>query len=110
MAAVQAHVRKGDLVEVTSGKDKGKRGRVLRLLLKKDRVVVERIAMVKRHMKPSQKYPNGGIVEKEGSLAISNVRVVCPKCDATRRLRNLLSGETKSRVCAKCGETIEVAN
>jgi len=68
-----AHVRKGDMIVVIAGKDKGKRGKVLRVLTKKDRLVVERIAMVKRHTKPSQKNPQGGIVEKEGSIHVSNV-------------------------------------
>ena len=67
------HVRKGDLVVVIAGKEKGKRGKVLRDLNKKDRVVVERINMVKRHTKPSQKSPQGGIIEKEGSIHVSNV-------------------------------------
>jgi large subunit ribosomal protein L24 len=67
------HVRKGDLVVVIAGKEKGKRGKVLRILNKKDRVVVERINMVKRHTKPSQKTPQGGIIEKEGSIHVSNV-------------------------------------
>jgi ribosomal protein L24 len=67
------HVRRGDTVAVIAGKEKGKRGKVLRILNKKDRVVVERIMMVKRHTKPSQKQPQGGIIEKEGSLHVSNV-------------------------------------
>jgi large subunit ribosomal protein L24 len=60
-------------------------------------------------MKPSQKHPNGGIVEKEGSVALSSVRIVCPKCDAPRRTKAEFRGEDKLRVCAKCGETIEAA-
>jgi large subunit ribosomal protein L24 len=68
-----AHVRTGDLVVVIAGKEKGKTGKVLRILNKKDRVVVEGLQMVKRHTKPSQKSPQGGIVEREGSIHISNV-------------------------------------
>jgi large subunit ribosomal protein L24 len=99
-----AHVRRGDLVAVISGKEKGKRGKVLRVLNKKDRVVVERLMMVKRHTKPSQKVPQGGIVEKEGSIHLSNVALWCEKCAAPRRSGvkfNEAGG--KLRVCKKCG-------
>ena len=75
------NIRKGDLVVVIAGKDKGKRGKVLRILNKKDRVVVEGLQKVKRHTKPSQKSPQGGIVEREGSIHISNVAL----WDATER-------------------------
>ena len=68
-----AHVRQGDLVVVIAGKEKGKTGKVLLLLTKKDRVVVEGLQKVKRHTKPSQKSPQGGIIEREGSIHISNV-------------------------------------
>jgi len=68
-----AHVRQGDLVVVIAGKEKGKTGKVLRILSKKDRVVVEGLMIMKRHTKPSQKSPQGGIVEREGSIHISNV-------------------------------------
>ena len=68
-----AHVRQGDTIVVIAGKEKGKTGKVLRILNKKDRVVVEGLQMVKRHTKPSQKNPQGGIIEREGSIHISNV-------------------------------------
>jgi large subunit ribosomal protein L24 len=104
------HIRKGDTVIVVAGKEKGKRGRVLRLLTKKDRVLVERVMMVKRHTKPSQKHPHGGIVEKEGSLEISNVRLYCPKCEKPVRtgIRMRDDGK-KQRLCKKCGEVFEAA-
>ena len=76
------HVRKGDTVVVIAGKEKGKRGRVLRVLTDKERVVVERVNMVKRHTKPTQANPRGGILDKEGSLALSNVALWCGKCGA----------------------------
>jgi large subunit ribosomal protein L24 len=104
------HVRKGDTVVITSGKEKGKRGRVLRLLTKKHRVVVERIAMVKRHTKPTQRSPQGGIVEKEGSLELSNVALWCGKCSAGRRARvEATEGQKKQRLCTKCGTAFESA-
>ena len=76
------HVRKGDQVVVIAGKEKGKRGRVLRLLTDGGRVVIERVNMVKRHTKPSQRNPRGGIIEKEGSVESSNVSLWCGKCNA----------------------------
>ena len=98
------HVRRGDTVAVIAGKEKGKRGKVLRILNKKDRVVVERLMMVKRHTKPSQKQPQGGIIEKEGTIHVSNVALWCEKCAAPRKAAakfNEAGG--KIRVCKKCG-------
>ena len=104
------HIRKGDTVVVVAGKEKGKRGKVLRLLTKKDRVLIERVNMVKRHTKPSQKHPHGGIVEKEGSIDISNVRLYCPKCDkAVRTSVKLRDDGKKQRLCKQCGEVFEAA-
>ena len=98
------HVRRGDTVAVIAGKEKGKRGKVLRILNKKDRVVVERIMMVKRHTKPSQQNPQGGIIEKEGSLHISNVALWCEKCVAPRKAAvKINEAGGKLRVCKKCG-------
>jgi large subunit ribosomal protein L24 len=104
------HVRKGDQVVVIAGKEKGKRGRVLRLLTAKGRVVIERINMVKRHTKPSQREPRGGIVEKEGSVEMSNVALWCGKCAAPRRARvEVIEGQKKRRICAKCSTAFETA-
>jgi large subunit ribosomal protein L24 len=97
-------IRKGDTVVVIAGKEKGKRGKVLRILSKQQRVVIERVMMVKRHTKPSQKNPQGGILEKEGSVHLSNVALWCEKCAAPRRAGvkfNEAGG--KLRVCKKCG-------
>jgi large subunit ribosomal protein L24 len=104
------HVRKGDQVVVIAGKEKGKRGRVLRLLTEKKRVLIERINMVKRHTKPTQRNPRGGIIEKEGSLDLSNVALWCGKCVAPRRGRHEHNeGQPKRRVCVKCGTPFETA-
>jgi large subunit ribosomal protein L24 len=97
-----AHVRKGDLVVVTKGKDKGKRGKVLRVL-KNGRVIVEKVMMVKKHSKPTQKNPQGGIVEKEGSIAISNVALWDDKLGRGTRTKWALEGDTKVRVGVKTG-------
>ena len=104
------HVRKGDTVVVVAGKEKGKRGRVLRVLTDKERVVIERVNMVKRHTKPTQANPRGGILDKEGSLALSNVALWCGKCSAARRAKaELREGQKKRRVCVKCGSLFESA-
>ena len=104
------HVRKGDSVVVIAGKEKGKRGRVLRLLTAKGRIVIERVMMVKRHTKPSQSQPRGGILEKEGSVEASNVSLWCGKCVAPRRARvEIIDGQKKRRVCSKCGTAFETA-
>jgi large subunit ribosomal protein L24 len=99
-----AHVRRGDIVTVIAGKEKGKRGKVLSVLTAKGRVVVERLMMVKRHTKPTQKSPQGGIIEKEGSIEISNVALWCEKCAAGRRAGSKTNDAGgKVRVCKKCG-------
>ena len=104
------HVRKGDQVVVIAGKEKGKRGRVLRLVTDKGRVVIERINMVKRHTKPTQRNPRGGILEKEGSVEASNVALWCGKCVAPRRAKvEDKEGQKKRRVCVKCGTVFETA-
>jgi large subunit ribosomal protein L24 len=103
-------LRRGDTVVVVSGKEKGKRGKVLRLISKKHRVVIERVAMVKRHTKPTQGRPEGGIIEKEGSVELSNVSLWCGKCSAPRRARaEIKEGAKKQRVCIKCGTVFEAA-
>ena len=104
------HVRKGDQVVVIAGKEKGKRGRVMRLLTEQGRVVIERINMVKRHTKPTQRQPRGGILEKEGSVEASNVALWCGKCVAPRRAKvEEKEGQKKRRVCIKCGTVFETA-
>lgn len=101
-------IKKGDIVQVMRGRERGKRGKVLSLIPKKMKAVVEKVNMVKRHVRPSQKYPTGGIIEKESPLHISVLMVVCPRCDKSVRIgRRFLSDGTKVRYCKKCGEVIE---
>jgi large subunit ribosomal protein L24 len=101
-------IKKEDTVMVVTGKEKGKRGRVLSILPKAGRVVVERVNMVKKHMRPSKQYQQGGIIEKEASLHRSNVMLVCTKCDKPTRVGNrLLEDGRKLRECKKCGEVID---
>ena len=95
------HVRKGDMVIVTSGAYKGKRGKILRIV--GDRVIVEKVAMIKRHQKPTQKAPQGGIIDKEGTIHISNVALFDDKLGRGTRTRITADGDTKMRVGVKSG-------
>ncbi len=94
-------VRKGDQVIVISGAYKGKRGKVLRVV--GDRVVVEKVAMIKRHSKPTQKSPQGGILEKEGTIHISNVALFDDKTSRGTRTKVAMDGDEKIRVGVKTG-------
>ncbi|HEY0194379.1 MAG TPA: 50S ribosomal protein L24 [Kofleriaceae bacterium] len=94
-------IRKGDNVVVISGAHKGKRGKVLRLV--GNRVVVEKVAMVKRHQKPSQKNAQGGIIEKEGSIHISNVALYDESTGRGTRTKIVVEGDSKVRVGVKSG-------
>jgi large subunit ribosomal protein L24 len=101
------HVRKKDQVEVIAGKEAGKRGEVIRVTPKKGRVFVAKLNMVKRHSRATQKNPKPEIVTKEGGIHLSNVLLICPKCDKGVRIRlRKLEDGSKVRVCAKCDETL----
>ncbi|MDY0001608.1 MAG: 50S ribosomal protein L24 [Polyangia bacterium] len=100
-------IKKGDTVVVTRGKNKGKRGKVLKVLVSKGRLIVEKVNLVKKHSKPSQANPTGGIVEREGSLAMSSVMLVDPKTNKPTRVGfKVLENGTKVRVARGSGETI----
>ncbi len=99
--ARNVHIRKGDNVIVIAGSSKGKRGKVLRVL--GDRVVIEKVSIIKRHTKPSQKNPQGGIVDKEGTIHISNVQLFDEKSNKGTRTKIQLDGDSKVRVGAKSG-------
>ena len=105
--AKQSHVRKGDTVVVISGSSKGKRGKVLRVV--GDRVVIEKVAMIKRHTKPSQKNPQGGIVDKEGSIHVSNVLLFDDKTSRGTRTKISTDGDRKVRVGVKSGTKFPTA-
>ena len=105
-----AHVRKGDTVVVVAGKERGKRGRVLRVIPEKNRVVVERINMIKKHQRPTQKLRQGGIIEREGAIHLSNVMLVDPTSSKPTRIgMRALSDGKKVRVARKSGEIIDKA-
>ena len=105
-----AHVRKGDTVMVVAGKERGKRGKVLRVIPGKGRVLIEHVNMIKKHQRPTQKLRQGGIIEREGFIHLSNVMVVCGKCDRPSRTgAQALADGRKVRVCKRCGESIDKA-
>jgi large subunit ribosomal protein L24 len=105
-----AHVRKGDTVIVVAGKERGKRGKVLRVLPEKGRVVVERINMIKKHQRPTQKIRQGGIIEREGAIHLSNVMLVDPASDKPTRVgMKALSDGKKVRVARRSGEMLDKA-
>lgn len=100
-------VKKGDTVVVLSGKDKGRRGKVLQMLAPDGAVVVEKVNLVKKHLRPSRN-AKGGIVDKEKALPIAKIMVVCPQCDKPARMGyRLLDDQKKLRYCKKCGEIID---
>jgi large subunit ribosomal protein L24 len=108
MAADTQHkykLKKEDTVQIIAGKDKGKRGRILKILRQSDRVVVEGINIVKKTKKRRNQQDRGGIVEIEAALHSSNVMIVCKKCGPTR-IGYKLEGDAKTRVCRKCGEAL----
>lgn len=108
MSQVKTHIRKNDRVMVMVGKDRGKIGKVLRILTKKEGALVERANIVKRHTRPGPVSKQGGIIEKEAPIHISNLMLVCPKCTNPSRVRiRVLDDGKKVRLCHKCGEVIE---
>lgn len=101
-------IRKNDSVMVIAGKERGKTGKVLRVLTDKDAVVVERLNMVKRHTKPRGPQQSGGIIEKEAAIHASNIMIMCDKCNAPVRIgRKVLADGKKIRICRRCQEALE---
>ncbi|HEY7546777.1 MAG TPA: 50S ribosomal protein L24 [Blastocatellia bacterium] len=105
----EINVRKNDRVVVISGKDKGKKGRVIEVLPRKGKVIIESVNVVKRHTKPnSRRGVQGGIIEREAPIDVSNVMVICPHCGvATRVGHQVLADNSRTRACKKCGAAIE---
>jgi large subunit ribosomal protein L24 len=101
-------IRKNDSVMVIAGKERGKTGKVLRVIPDKDAVIIERLNLVKRHTRPRGPQQPGGIVEKEASLHISNIMMMCDKCNAPVRVgKKTLADGKKIRVCRRCNEALD---
>ena len=109
MSSIQTPIRKNDNVVVIAGKDRGKRGRVLRLVPGKNRLIVEGVNFVKKHTRPNPRQNvKGGIVEREAPFHVSNVQLVCPECGAPTRIgRRLLGDGRKVRICRKCDGVVD---
>ena len=101
-------IRKNDSVMVIGGKERGKTGKVLRVLLDRDAVIIERLNIVKRHTKPRGPQQPGGIVEKEAAIHASNIMILCDKCNAPVRIgRKILADGKKIRICRRCNEALD---
>jgi large subunit ribosomal protein L24 len=108
MSIVKLHIKKNDMVKIIAGKEQGKSGKVLRVLPEKNRVVVEGLNMIKRHTRPNQLYPEGGILEKEAPMSVSNVMLICGSCNQPSRTGiRLLEDGSKTRYCKKCNESVD---
>jgi len=100
-------IRKGDRVQVVAGNDRGKIGRVLDVFAEKERIIVERVHMIKRHQRATQQMREPGIVEREGTIHMSNVMPICPECDEPTRIGFTVVDGKKMRRCKRCGEIFE---
>ncbi|HAR46705.1 MAG: 50S ribosomal protein L24 [Nitrospirae bacterium GWC2_57_13] len=102
-------IKKNDTVEVKAGRERGKRGRVIAVHPSENRIVVEKLNIIKRHTRPNQQMRQGGIVQKEGPLSAANVMLVCPKCDKpTKTTRKANEGSARTgRVCRTCNEALD---
>jgi len=107
-AAVKSKIKKGDTVMVISGRERGKTGKVLSLTPGDGKITVEKLNIIKRHTKPSQKVRQGGIIEREAPMSLSNVMFLCGNCNKATRLGiRMLEDGRRVRVCRKCNEVVE---
>lgn len=103
----KVHVKTGDTVVVISGKDKGKKGKVLAVSPKEGKIIVEKVNMVSKHVKPKKMGEQGGIIKAEGAFYASKAQIYCSRCKkATRVAHKINESGDKTRVCAKCGEKL----
>lgn len=110
MATQKMKIKKNDIVKVIAGKELGKEGKVLKVFPREKRIIVEKLNFIYKHTKPSNKNRQGGIIEKEGPIHVSNVMVVCPGCKKPSRVKmRILSEETreKQRFCSHCNEVLD---
>ena len=101
------NIKSGDTVKVITGKDKGAQGEVLFAYPQEGRVIVQGVNLVKKALRPTQANPNGGIDTREAPINVSNVMLVCPECGLPTRIGFKVEGDTKTRVCKKCGKAIK---
>jgi len=103
------HVKKNDQVMVMAGKEKGKSGKLLRVVAKKESALIEKVNFVKRHSRPSSQNRQGGIIEKEAPVPLSNIMIICNRCTVPVKVgRKLLDDGKRVRYCKKCGEHIDL--
>jgi len=100
-------VRKGDRVQVVSGDDRGRIGRVLAVVPEKNRIIVENVNMITKHQRATQSLREPGIIKREGTIHVSNVLPICPECDEATRVGHAEVEGRKMRRCKRCGETFE---
>ncbi|NLK67941.1 MAG: 50S ribosomal protein L24 [Clostridiaceae bacterium] len=105
----KVHVKQGDNVYILNGKDRGKKGKVLKVLPSEHKVLVEGINMITKHVKPRNQFQQGGIVKKEAPIYADKVMLICNKCGAPTKVgKRFLDNGSKARVCKKCGEVIDI--
>lgn len=102
-------IKVGDEVFVTTGKDRGKTGKVSAVFGKIDKVVVSGINMVKKHLKPTATNRRAGIIDLNKPVNLSNIELICPRCNKKTRVKFKITGKTKNRICGKCGEIVDNA-
>ncbi len=109
MSQGKTYLKKNDQVEIITGKDKGRVGKIIRIMSDKNKAIVERVNMIKRHKKPSQMNQQGQILEIEAPLHVSNLQLICPSCTKTGRIgKRILEDGSKIRFCKSCGESVDV--
>ncbi|MDR0841359.1 MAG: 50S ribosomal protein L24 [Christensenellaceae bacterium] len=101
------NVKKDDTVVVITGKDKGKKGKIMAAFPRNERVIVQNVNMIICHTKPRKEGEEGGRINKEGTINASNVMLICPKCNKATRVAHAFEGDKKVRVCKKCGKNID---
>ena len=97
-------IKKGDTVLIISGKDKGKKGKILQVFLKENRILVAQVNLRKKHQKPKKSGEKGQIIQMPGPISVSNVKLICSKCGKAVKVGYKIEGEKKYRFCKKCGE------
>lgn len=105
----KSKIKKGDTVLVISGKEKGKTGKVVSVDLRGNKVIVDGLNIYKKSAKPSNKYPQGGIIDLAKPIPVSNLMIICPGCNKASRIKTKREKGSISRICSKCGEVLNVA-